>query len=82
MKISPSVYSRAFGAETVLLEFSRGEYFSLDEVGSEVFRRLENGDAPSVIADALASIYDVEREVALTDVTALIEQLRREGLVL
>ena len=36
VKISPSVYARAFGEEVVLLEFGRGEYFGLDAVGAEL----------------------------------------------
>ncbi len=81
IRISPSVYARPFGAELVLLEFGRGEYFGLDEIGAEVWRRLEAGDDLGATADHIAARYDVTRDVALRDILALVAHMRSQALV-
>lgn len=78
---SPSVYARAFGEEVVLLEFGKGEYFGLDAVGAEVWRRLEAGDDLGAVADHIVTAYEVSRDVALRDIVDLVIQLRSHDLV-
>jgi hypothetical protein len=79
--ISPSVYARSFGEEVVLLEFGRGEYFGLDAVGAEIWRRLEAGDDFGAAADHLVARYEVGREEALRDIADLVAQLRNHALL-
>jgi hypothetical protein len=81
IRVSSSVYARAFGSELVLLHFGRGEYFALDEIGAVVWRELEKGEALGTIADVLVSSFAVTREDALRDVVALVGELSRESLV-
>jgi len=81
VKISPSIYARAFGSELVLLDFGRGEYFGLDEIGAEIWGGLEAGKPLGEIADGLVQRYEVEREAALSDVVALVTHLRAEALL-
>jgi hypothetical protein len=76
-----NVYARAFGAELVLLDFARGEYFGLDEVGALVWSRIEAGDALGAIADAVTAQFDVAREIALRDIVTLVHELRSSLLV-
>jgi len=79
--ISPSVYARVFGEEVVLLEFGKGEYFGLDAIGAEVWRRLEAGDPLGSVADRIVAEYEVRREEALRDIVDLVTQLRSHDLV-
>lgn len=79
--ISSSVYARTFGDEVVLLEFGKGEYFGLDAVGAEVWRRLEVGDDIGAVADHIAAGYEVSRAEALRDIVDLVTQLRSHDLV-
>ena len=79
--ISPSVYARAFGEEVVLLEFGKGEYFGLDAVGAEIWRRLEAGDDLGAAADHIVALYEVGREEAMRDIVDLVIQLRNHELV-
>ena len=79
--ISPSVYARAFGEEVVLLEFGNGEYFGLDPIGAEVWRRLEAGDDLGAVASHIATLYEVGRAEALRDIVALVAQLRSNDLL-
>ncbi|AKV00804.1 hypothetical protein AKJ09_07467 [Labilithrix luteola] len=81
-RISPSVYARGFGAELVLLDFGRGEYFGLDEVGAEVWRGLEAGDSLSRIVETIVSRYEVSADVALSDIHDLVAHLHDASLIL
>lgn len=79
--VSPSVYVRAFGDEVVLLEFGKGEYFGLDAVGADVWKRLEAGDDLGAAADYIVAQYEVGREEALRDIVDLVAQLRDHELL-
>jgi hypothetical protein len=79
--LSPNVYARTFGEEIVLLEFGKGEYFGLDAVAAEVWRRLEAGDDLGTTADHIVAHYDVERAQALDDILALVAELQKNELV-
>ncbi|MDB4938586.1 MAG: hypothetical protein JWP87_5558 [Labilithrix sp.] len=79
--ISPSVYARTFGDEVVLLEFGKGEYFGLDAVGADVWRRLEAGDDLGAAADHVVAYYDVGRAEALRDILELVAELRNHELL-
>lgn len=79
--IGPSVYARAFGDEIVLLEFGKGEYFGLDAVGAEIWRRLEAGDDFGAVAHHIAAQYEVSEEEALRDIVQLVAQLRQHELI-
>jgi hypothetical protein len=81
VRISPSVYVRAFGDELVLLDFGRGEYFGLDAVGSVVWRALEQGESLGSAAERVARDFAVSREEALTDIVSLVGMMREAALV-
>lgn len=81
VSVSPSVYARDFGAELVLLDFGRGEYFGLDELGAEIWRLLESGSPIGTVTDAVVARYEVPREQALQDVVALVSHMQSQGLV-
>lgn len=78
---APSVYARPFGVEVILLDFGRGEYFGLDEVGAEIWRHIERGARVEEIVDAMVATFDVLPEVAARDVRALVASLRASDLV-
>jgi hypothetical protein len=81
VRVSSSTYARPFGEEMVLLDFGRGEYFALDAVGAEVWRRLEAGAELQAIATEIAAGYDVSEEEALADIVSLVEDMRARSLV-
>jgi hypothetical protein len=75
------VYARPFGAETVLLEFGRGEYFALDEIGTAIWKHLQSGATLGATAAAIAGVYDVSEEKALADIVSLIGEMQARALV-
>ncbi len=81
VRVMGSVYARPFGAETVLLEFGRGEYFALDEIGTMIWKQLEGGAKLGEIAREVAREYEVTEDKALTDIITLIDELRTKALV-
>lgn len=81
VRIAPNVYARKFGNELILLDFSRGEYFGLDDVGAEIVRHFERGGSIGEAADALAEVFDVSVERAYDDVRNLAISMRAESLV-
>lgn len=81
LRASSNVYARPFGEEIVLLDFGRGEYFALDEVGAHVWRGLEKGESLAAIARAISGVYDVSESQALTDIIALVVEMRTRSLL-
>ena len=79
--ISPGVYARSFGAELVLLDFSRGEYFGLDELGAEIWRLAEAGETLGAIADRVVERFDVSHDIAFRDIVDLLTDMREQGLL-
>jgi len=79
--ISPSVYARVFGEEIVLLEFGKGEYFGLDAIGADVWKRLEAGDDLGTAANHIATLYEVGPEEALRDIVDLVAELEKNALI-
>ena len=75
------VHSREFDGEIVILDFSGGRYFSLDEIGTRIWKGLVDGATPREIATAIASEFAVDPERALADVTSLVDELIAKGLV-
>ncbi|RSM78406.1 lasso peptide biosynthesis PqqD family chaperone [Amycolatopsis sp. WAC 01375] len=66
---------------SVLLDERKGRYFQLNPSGRIVVRTLLEGGDSDEAAGALIEEYDVSRERAEQDVTALVEGLRAAGLV-
>ena len=75
-----TVYTRTFDGELVVLDTKGGEYFALDEIGAELWNGLESGKTLEEIADGIVQRYDVTRDRALADLTALCDELVSRGL--
>jgi hypothetical protein len=67
--------------EVVILSVERGSYFGLDEIGSEIWQRLESPIRVEALCDALVAKYDADRSTIERDVLALLERLAAEDLV-
>jgi hypothetical protein len=81
LAVSPRVYSRALADEVVLLDFGRGEYYGLDEVGAMLWRTAE---ARGTIGDAVSAVlakFEADRTRVEADVLALAKDLVAESLV-
>lgn len=81
IQLSPSALRRDIDGESVLLDLQSEAYFSLDDVGSEVLRVVQESPDFSRAIEALLAIYDVDEDTLRSDVRALLESLEKEGLI-
>jgi hypothetical protein len=76
-----SVLSAEVDGEAVLMNVEKGFYFGLDDIGSDVWRRLEQPVGIAALAAALAEDYDGDPAVIEADVIALLSDMAANGLV-
>ncbi len=81
LRPADTAHSRMFGAELVILDMDRGEYFALNEIGAALWTGLEAGKTLEQVADEVVARYDVKLPEALADLGALRDELLKRGLV-
>jgi hypothetical protein len=67
--------------ETLIINVETGYYFSLDAVGSLVWRMLTEGLDEHAMVARIVSEYDVDESTARDDLQALIAALAGEELI-
>lgn len=75
------VHARRFDAETVILDMTRGEYYSLDEVGGYIWESLMQGLSVAEIGVKLAESYDADQHEILRDAERIVGELVAAGLL-
>ena len=65
--------------EAVMMSIERGEYYGLDEVGTEIWRLLERPRSLGEICASLLERYEVEPETCRADVARFLEGLLSDG---
>lgn len=79
--VNSEVVARTVGDEAILLDLSTGTYFTLNAVGTVVWRGLEAGHSVDEIVAAVLSEFDAAESVVREDVHALLHDLASNGLV-
>lgn len=79
-KFAEDVVQRRVAAEMVLLHTRRQHYFGLGEVGADIVTRLVTLPLNEAMA-GLAHDYQVDMDVLIHDVEALVEDLLAAGLL-
>jgi hypothetical protein len=69
---STGLLAAAVHDETVMMDIASGHYYGLDDIGSEIWRRLETSNTFGKLVDSLAADYDAERAVIAEDVRQLL----------
>jgi len=67
--------------EAVLLNLDTGIYFGLNEVGTRMWRLMEQHGQLDAVRDAIVREFDVNASTAERDILALVAALREKGLV-
>jgi hypothetical protein len=80
LRRAQSVHTRTFDGELVILDLERGEYLTLDAIGSLLWAALEEGRSLDEVAHTVVAEYDVTLEQATADLEALMLDLLRRGL--
>ena len=81
LRVAPGVHAREFDDETVLVDVRRGVYFSLNAVGTVVWKAIAEGATLAAAVDAVVAAFDVTASVACADAESLVAQLCEAGLV-
>jgi hypothetical protein len=81
LTVPSQVMSRQVGDETVILDLSRGMYFSLDPVGARIWQLLTEGQHQEFIVSTLLVEYDVTEQQLRQDVSNLVQELIARGLL-
>lgn len=79
---SPDVLTAERDGIAVLLDLRREIYLGLDEVGTMIWRGIEDGVTTAEIADRIAEEYDAPRADVLRDTGVFMDDLVARRLVL
>jgi hypothetical protein len=78
---SPDVVHEIIDGEAVIINLQTGSYYSIDQVGAEIWSLLANGAAASEVVEGIAERFSGEREQIEGGVFKLLDQLQSEGLI-
>ncbi|WGV60415.1 PqqD family protein [Brevibacillus brevis] len=67
--------------EYILLNMANGKFYGLDNVGSEIWKMIEDGNEFNQIVDNLHEKYGEDKERINEDIKKYIDKLTKSGLV-
>lgn len=67
--------------EIVMMHVETGRYYNLDEIGSDIWRRLESPRTFSDLVKLLVADYDADRTVIGEDVRKLLSKMAEHEVV-
>jgi len=77
----PDALSSGVGKETLILDFTSGTYYGLNEVGSRIWELLQSPRTILDLCQQLREEYEVDAERCLGSVIRLVEEMAERGLV-
>ena len=78
---SKDQFSCPLGDDTVILDLKAGLYFSLDNVGTLIWQRIQQPKTVKELRAAILETFEVEPEVCERDLRALLQELAGKNLV-
>lgn len=78
----PEVSAEVFDGEIVIINFRTGNYYSLEEAGSEIWKLVHLGVDRTGIKSAMIRLFKGDPEAVGTAVDRLLTELAREGIIL
>lgn len=75
------VVARRMGEETIAVNLTTGDAFSLNLTAADIFEQSRNGETTRQIALYLSSHYDVDADDALREVEKTLKLLTQAGLL-
>lgn len=74
------VYSKLAG-EAVILNLKAGIYYGLDEVGTRIWELIQGPRTITEVRDAVLEEYDVDPGRCESDLVAILQNLKSEGII-
>ncbi len=78
---SPSVLAAEVDGEIVMMSIEQGRYFGLDDIGSDIWKRIEPPCSFAALVDGLTAAYGADRATITTDVRLLLERMAAQDVV-
>ena len=78
---SPTVLAAEVDGEVVMMSIEQGRYFGLDDIGSDIWKRLEPPCSFSALIDGLVADYAADRATIAADVRALLDRMMADDVV-
>ncbi|HVC57501.1 MAG TPA: PqqD family peptide modification chaperone [Stellaceae bacterium] len=78
---SPSVLAAEVDGEVVMMSIEKGRYFGLDDIGSDIWKRIETPCSFAELIDRLVADYDSDRATIAEDARALLERMAAQDAV-
>jgi coenzyme PQQ synthesis protein D (PqqD) len=69
------------GEESAILNLKNTVYYGVNAVGARVWKLLQQPRSVQELRDALVDEYEVDAERCQSDLMALLEKMRSEGLI-
>jgi hypothetical protein len=78
---SPAVLAAEVDGEIVMMSIEQGRYFGLDDIGSDIWKRIDPPYSFAELIDRLAADYDADRATIAADVRALLSRMAAQDVV-
>src|SRR5579862_1631907 len=78
---SPSVLTAEVDGEIVMMSIEQGRYFGLDDIGSDIWKRIERSCSFATLIDGLTSHYESDRATVAADVRSLLGRMVEQDVV-
>jgi hypothetical protein len=78
---SSSVLTAEVDGEIVMMSIQHGRYFGLDDIGSDIWKRIDPPCSFVELIDRLAADYDADRATIAADVRALLIRMAAHDVV-
>ncbi len=79
--ISPDALYEDLDGKIVILNFQKEKYYTLDEIGSDMWKLFNEKNNTEEVIKQLLEDYDVDEEKLTNDLADLISKLSDSGLV-
>jgi hypothetical protein len=78
---SPAVLSAEVDGEVVMMSIEKGCYFGLDDIASEIWKRIETPCSFAALINNLVAEYDADRATIDADVRALLLRMAEQDAI-
>jgi hypothetical protein len=78
---SPSVLAAEVQGEIVMMSIEKGQYFGLDDIGSDIWKRIDPPCSFAALVEGLAGAYEADRTTITNDVRVLLDKMAAQDVV-
>ena len=79
---SEDISYRVVDQEVIILNLKTGDYYSLNKVGTFIWRFLLNKADLDFLVDKVVDEFEIDKKVAIRDITTLLKELISEKMIL